>query len=168
MRVFTTVLFVSFLLMSYMTFAGEKANFSGKWSLNEEKSELGEGRRWMVSTKLSITQEENNLSIERRLTRRSGEEVDIIEKYTLDGKECENTLLESPKKSTVTWSEDGQSLTISSTIVFERNGNKIEINTVEILKLIEDANSLSIDYTSQSPRGERKRIYIYDKEKVTE
>ncbi len=168
MRVFTTVLFVSFILMSCISFAGEKANFSGKWSLNEEKSDFGEGRRWMASTKLFITHEGNNLSIERRLIRRSGEEVNIIEKYTLDGKECENTLFESPKKSTVNWSEDGQSLTISSTIVFEREGNKIEINSVEILKLIDDTNSLSIDYTSKSPRGERKRKYIYEKEKETE
>ena len=102
MRVITSLFVVTFLLISFTTLAeNEKLNFSGEWSLNEEKSELGEGRRWMVSSKLTISQENNIMTIERLLTRRSGDEFKINEKYTLDGKECENTVYESPKTSVI-------------------------------------------------------------------
>ena len=120
----------------------------------------------MASTKLTISQEVNTLTIERLLTRRSGEEFKVKEKFTLDGKECENTVYERPKKSVVTWSKDGKSLNITSKIVFERDGNEFEFNTVEIWKLADEGNSLSIEYTSKSTRGERKRTYVYDKVKV--
>ena len=167
MRVITSLFVVTFLLISFTTFAeNEKVNFSGEWSLNEEKSELGEGRRRMPSAKLTISQEDDTLTIERLLKRRSGEEFKVKEKFTLDGKECENTVYERPKKSVATWSKDGKSLNITSKIVFERDGNEFEFNTVEIWKLADEGNSLSIEYTSKSTRGERKRTYVYDKVKV--
>ncbi len=167
MRVITSLFVVTFLLISVMAFAeNEKLNFSGEWSLNEEKSDLGEGRRRRPSAKLTISQDVDTLTIERLLTRRSGDEFKVKEKFTLDGKECENTVYERPKKSVVTWSKDGKSLTITSIIVFERDGNEFEFNTVEIWKLADEGNSLSIEYTSKSSRGERKSTYVYDKVKV--
>lgn len=167
MRVITILFVVTFLLISFMLFAEtEKLNFSGEWSLNEEKSDLGEGRRRRPSAKLTISQDDDTLTIERLLTRRSGEEFKVKEKFTLDGKECENTVYERPKKSVVTWSKDGKSLNITSKIVFERDGNEFEFNTVEIWKLADDDDSLSIEYTYKSTRGERKSTYMYDKVKV--
>ena len=167
MRIVTMVIIFTFLLISFVTFAeDEKANFSGEWSLNEEKSELGEGRRLRAASKLTITQEGNNLSIERLSTRRSGEEFKTEEKLTLDGKECKNIVFrDRERKSIANWSKDGKSLNISSSIVFERNGEEFEISSVEIWKLLEDGKTLSIEYTSKSSRGERKATYFYDKQR---
>jgi len=152
---------VTFLLISFTAFAAnETVNFSGKWSLNEEKSELGEGRRRMVSPKLTISQEGNTLTIERLLNNRTGEEFKVTEKYTLDGKESENTVYETPKKSVATWLKEGKSLNITSKIVFARDENSFEFNTIEIWKLTDKGNSLSIEYTSKSSRGERKSTYV--------
>ncbi|KPK85080.1 MAG: hypothetical protein AMS27_08285 [Bacteroides sp. SM23_62_1] len=153
----------AFLLISSVTLA-QKVNFSGTWSFNEDKSELGEGRFRGAATKLTIKQEGNNMSIERVSQGRDGEEVTRNEKYTLDGKECENPAFNTTRKSTVTWSEDGKSLTISSTMVFEREGEEMEMKSSEILSLTDDGKSLTIYSTSMSPRGEMKRTYVYDKE----
>jgi len=140
----------AFLLFSSATFA-QKVNFSGTWTFNEDKSELGEGRFRRAATKLTIKQEGNNMSIERVSQRR-------------DGKECENPAFNTTRKSTVTWSEDGKSLTIASTMVFEREGQETEMKSSEILTLTDNGKSLSISSTSMSPRGEMKRTYVYDKE----
>ncbi len=153
----------AFLLFSSATFA-QKVNFSGTWTFNEDKSELGEGRFRRAATKLTIKQEGNNMSIERVSQRRDGEEFTSTEKYTLDGKECENPAFNTTRKSTVTWSEDGKSLTIASTMVFEREGQETEMKSSEILTLTDNGKSLSISSTSMSPRGEMKRTYVYDKE----
>ena len=141
----------------------QKVNFTGTWLFSEEKSELGEGRFRRAATKLTIKQEGNDMSIERVSQNRDGEEITTIEKYTLDGKECENPAFNTTRKSTVTWSEDGNSLTISSTMVFEREGQEMEMKSSEVLTLTDEGKSLSITSTSMSPRGEMKTTYVYDK-----
>jgi hypothetical protein len=35
----------AFLAIPSISFAGEKVDFTGEWTLNEDKSELGEGRQ---------------------------------------------------------------------------------------------------------------------------
>jgi type 1 fimbria pilin len=153
-----------FLLTSSVTFA-QKVNFSGTWTYSETKSVLGgEGGPRGAAVKMTIKQEGNTMSIEKTTRRQSGEENISTENYTLDGKECENpTFGDRTKKSTVTWSEDKKSLTIASKTVFEREGQQMEIDTIEVFTLSQDKKSLSIDYTSKSSRGERKNTFVYDK-----
>jgi len=153
-----------FLLTSSVTFA-QKVNFSGTWTYSETKSVLGgEGGSRGAAVKMTIKQEGNTMSIEKTTRRQSGEENISTENYTLDGKECENpTFGDRTKKSTVTWSEDKKSLTIASKTVFEREGQQMEIDTIEVFTLSQDKKSLSIDYTSKSSRGERKNTFVYDK-----
>ena len=164
MRILTKLFPMAVLLLSFVVLtAEEKPNFSGDWTLNNEKSQLGEGGGRMVSTKLNLVQKGDSLTLTRIAIRQSGEEFKTTEKITLDGKECVNTVFETPKKSTAVWSVDGKSLTVTSAIVFERDGNKMEIATVEIFNLTDEGESLSIEYSSKSPRGERKGIFVYDR-----
>ena len=153
-----------FLLFTSVTSA-QKVDFSGTWTYSETKSVLGgEGGPRGAAVKMTIKQESNAMSIEKTTRRQSGEENISTENYTLDGKECENpTFGDRTKKSTVAWSEDKKSLTITSKMVFERDGQQMEINTTEIFSLSQDKKSLSIDYTSKSARGERKNTFVYDK-----
>jgi hypothetical protein len=161
--VYAFILLGAAMFISSETVA-QKANFSGTWSFNQDKSVLGDGGSRGAAVKLVIKQEGNNMSMDRTTRRQSGEESTNAEKYTLDGKECENASYNRPKKSKATWSEDGKSLTIASTMTFERDGQETEINTVEIFKLSADGKSLNVDYTSKSPRGERKNTFVYDKQ----
>ena len=111
MRVVIVSLLAVFILVSFTAFAVEaKVNFSGQWILNTEKSQFGEGRRW-AAKELVITQEGNNLLVKRTLQGRDGGDFEVTEKYTLDGKEIENTMFNTPRKSTVNWSADGMNLT---------------------------------------------------------
>jgi hypothetical protein len=167
MRRFLTLLLVVLFCTAFVVFAADdKTDFSGTWNFNEEKSEMGEGGRWMQPIKLVITQAGNDLTIERHSRGRNDEDFTMTEKLTLDGKECENPVFgENTKKSVATWSGDGKSLTLSAIMEFWREGAKTEITSVEILKLTEDGNVLSIDFSSTSPRGERKAVYVYDKKK---
>lgn len=169
MRMNTLFFVIVSLLISIVTFAEDKkVNFSGEWSLNQEKSQLGEGRRWRVVTKLSVTQKGNDLTIKRTSQGRNREERVTEEVLTLDGKECKSTYRDFPRTSVAKWSKDGKTLTITSKMIFERDGNEFEVNTTEIWSLKEDGKTLSIDSTSKSPRGERKRTTIYNKVKSSE
>jgi len=145
--------------------SAQKVNFSGTWTYNETKSVIsGEGGPRGAAVKMVIKQDGNNLSMEKTTRRQSGEERTATETYTLDGKECVNPAFQdNTKKSTATWSDDKESLTIVSKMTFERDGQQSEITTTETFTLSQDKKNLSIDYTSKSSRGERKNTFVYDK-----
>jgi hypothetical protein len=165
-HIFAAGLVVFFYLFSVGTSAQTGSiSFSGTWAFNESKSNQGEGGFRMAAKKLVIIQDPNNLSIERTRVRQTGEESIIKEKYTLDGKESTNPVFnEITKKSTVSWSADKKSLTITSKMVFDMNGESTEIKTVEVWKLSDGGKSLTIDSTSSSTRGEQKVTLVYDKQ----
>lgn len=140
------------------------ADFKGEWTFNEQKSKLAEGRFRMNAQKLKVTQEGDALVVERTSASPNGESFVTTEKLTFDGKTAESTAFgNSKKKSTATWSQDGQQMTINSTINVDMNGNQFEIKIVEVWKLIDGGKSISVDYTSTSTRGTSTNTFVYDK-----
>jgi hypothetical protein len=140
----------------------ENSNFSGDWTLNTTKSDLGEmaGR---VPTKLKVTQAADAITSERTSSF-NGEERKTTEKITLDGKESENTVFgNSKKKSTVMWGDNGQALNFTSMILFERDGQTLEIKGTENWKLSDAGKTLTIESTSVSTRGSFKAKAVYEK-----
>lgn len=151
-----------FSVFSFSSFAGSNTSFGGEWALNKNKGNISQAR--FVSEKLNIVQTDNELSVDRIGTNQNGDAIKVTEKYTLDGKESVNKGSNNrEKKSVVKWSEDGKSIIITSISVFERDGNTMEIKSVEIWKLSDEGNSLIIDSSSTSPRGERKNQFVYEK-----
>lgn len=148
------------------------ADFSGEWTLNEQKSTIGENLGRMASKKLKITQESTAISIERTGTNRNGETVTSNEKLTLDGKETDISANNggggggggnATRKVSAQWAADGKALTINSTRTFTRDGNTMENKTTENWSLSEDGKILTIDLTSTSQRGTNTMKLVYDK-----
>jgi hypothetical protein len=140
------------------------ADFKGEWAFNEGKSKLAEGRFRMNASKIKVSADGDALVIERTSNPPQGDPVTSTEKITFDGKPAESTVFGNSKKvSTAKWSENGEELTINSTINFDRNGQTFEIKTVEIWKLTDGGKGLTLDVTSTSPRGETKNTFVYDK-----
>jgi hypothetical protein len=166
MSTFLKSLMTTMLLISIAAWAGGgKVDFSGTWTMNAEKSATGEDAPRRVAAKMTVVQKGDSLSVERTFRRNTGEETSSIEKLMMDGKECVSTIMDRPRTSTATWSEDGKNLTIASKSVFERDGNKIEMSSTETWKLSEDGKILTVDVASTSPRGDRKGAFVYDKAK---
>lgn len=166
MQILSLTVMLSFLCMPLALNAqGSKANFSGKWAFNAEKSELGDqggGRMGMGGGDLTATQEANLLTVERTRQGRDGQTVNTTSKYTLDGKESVNTMGMGESKSTANWSADGKSLTIVTKMSFERDGQSMEFTTTEVWTLNSPA-SLTIATTRTTPNGEVKTKLAYDK-----
>ena len=141
----------------------ESANFSGEWTLNEQKSELGEMGARVAAKKLKVSQTADAIITDKTSTF-NGEERKTTEKISLDGKESENIVFgNSKKKSTAKWGADGQTLTLNSTIAFERNGETMEIKGTENWKLLDAGKTLSIESTSVSTRGTFTVKAVYEK-----
>ncbi|MBN2414069.1 hypothetical protein JXQ31_20510 [candidate division KSB1 bacterium] len=157
------VLFMGFLF----TAATGSLNFSGEWQLNRDKSDFGEGGRGsrMTATKLIVDQKET-LKTERFSVNRNDEEVTTEETLTLDGKECKSETNRGERLSKAKFSDDGKSLQIESTITFESPNGEFKMNSKEVWSLENDGNTLVIDYTMTTQRGERTMKIYYDKAKT--
>ncbi|HEX6845848.1 MAG TPA: hypothetical protein VF144_02665 [Chitinophagaceae bacterium] len=157
-----SILMPAILLVSFTTVV-DRVNFSGDWKLDESKSELGEfGGR--VARSLKTEQKENEITITRTTPGfNGGDPVTTTVTLTYDGKVTESEGFGgSKRKSTAKWSEDGQTLTVNNTIVFERDGQTNEFKSTETWTMTKDG-SLSVVTHSNSPRGESTTKAIYKK-----
>jgi hypothetical protein len=151
----TAFLFLLFLA-SAMT-NGQKIDFSGKWTLNGSKSKLNEEFTF-APKEVIIEQKGNDLKVERHSSFQ-GEDFTIDDKFTLDGKECVNTgWQDTEKKSTAAWSEDKNSLKISSKIIMGDGG---ELTIIEVYKM--DEARMVIESSASSSYGDIAETMVYDK-----
>jgi hypothetical protein len=159
---------LALLIATTMLFAfntlPDPANLSGQWKLNEKKSELGDFGARFTPRSIKIEQKADAITISKTIPGfNGGEDVVTNETLSFDGKVSETKAFgNSPKKSTAKWSDDGQSLIINYTIVFDRNGQTTEFKGTETWSVTKDGN-LSLQTVSSSPRGENTTKAIYDK-----
>jgi hypothetical protein len=140
-------------------------DFAGKWVLDEAASQLGGDtggrRRGRMVSKMVVEQEGGKIVVEAFRTNRDGAEVSMVSTYTLDGKESNNSSDFFTSVSVANWSEDGKTLTITSTITYSRGGREITIDSTEIWSLEDGA--LVVDSKRTTPRGERVAKAVYKK-----
>lgn len=164
----TRIVFTAVILMTFISFAADlkaqsgSTNFSGTWAFNESKSSPSQGGFRMAPGKLVITHSGINLAVERTSSGPNGDFVSN-DKFTTDGNECVNTMFgDNTRKSTVKWSPDGKSLLFSHYMKFEMQGETREMTTAETWKL-NDATTLSVETSFNTPNGEVKNTNVYDK-----
>lgn len=142
----------------------QKSDFSGIWTFNESKSTRPESGFFSPASKITVKQDNLTLNAERVSTGRNGEERITNEKINLDGKVSENVVFQDrTRKSTATWSADGEILEINSMMNFEMNGQTREMKSSEKWKLSADKSTLTIESTSQGRDGEMKSTLVYNK-----
>lgn len=146
---------LAIVMVSSAAFA-QKTDLSGKWKLNREKSELAE-QFSMAPNDIEMTMDKNNLTEVRHVSFQ-GENFTITDKFTLDGKECENPgWMDSIKKSTATWSDDGKVLTIVTKIPMQDD----EL-TVTAKYKIEDGKMV-INSEASSSYGVVNEVQVFEK-----
>lgn len=148
-----TILIIAAAMTTVLAFG--QTNFSGTWSISNEKSKLGEPS--FAPKEIVIVQGENSLSIESHMDWQ-GQEMTINEKFSLDGKECVNPgMMETQKKSVVTWSDDKTSLKIVSKIDFQDQ----TMTLTDVYKL--ENGVLVVESSSSSSFGDMSETRVYDK-----
>ena len=152
------------LLLTTLLYAGDKADFSGAWKINQEKSELGEMGMQFVQTKMNITQSDNDMTVAKTFESPDGEEFVGEETITLDGKECKSEIWGgSPRVTTANWNDAGDTLNLATTITFERDGQTSTMDAEEAWALGDEGKTLSIEHSSSSDWGERNITMVFAK-----
>jgi hypothetical protein len=150
------------LLTSITTFA-QKADFSGEWKINKEKSLLGDSQLFLSRIKLQL--KPDSLLTTRVYENVNEEEYPFDENLALDGKEGKIVIFDMPRSSMATLSENNTSIMISSTTTFNGNNGQEDMVAKETWKVQNEGQILALEFTNKMSGNEIKGTYYYDKVK---
>jgi len=160
-----SLLVVAAFSFSFIHIPADQTNFSGTWTLNEGKSELGQFGARGAARKIVVDQKADAISITKTSTSFSGDEVTATESLGFDGKESQTTVFgTAKKKSTLKWAADGKTFAITYGIVFERDGQSFELKGVETWSLGADGKSVTLQTALTTPQGDVSTKAAYDKQ----
>jgi|SRR6478609_936150 len=162
----TFFLFTLALVLILSTAAHKtKADFSGDWMLDQQKSVLGEMGGRMVASKLKITQEGNVITIVRTSNGQMGEVV-TTDKLAFDGAESTSVggREGSTRKAALKMAEDQNSLTVNAVTLMSFNGTSFEIRAKEIWTISTDAKVITIDSETTTQMGVTNTKLVYNKQ----
>ena len=145
-----------------------KPNFTGEWTLDREKSEMGEPRpggggggggrgRGMGMGSFSITHDGNALGVKRKVEFQ-GEERTFESRLTTDGKENVNEGFRGNSIKSKTHWEDTKLVTES--VMETPNGTR---ETKEVRSLSADGKTMTVEITSKGGFGEGTRKMVYNR-----
>jgi len=157
-----SVLFIAPAIL--LTFAAtDNSNFSGDWTLNESKSDMGQFANF-VPRKIKVDQKTDSITISKTSSGFNGEDVTQTETLSYDGKDTESTIFENSKrKAKAQWSDDGKTLTITFTLMLDFNGQVTEVTGTEKLALGDDGKTLILQSNSTSSFGDNGYKGVYEK-----
>ncbi len=152
------LLYLFALSILSLTTMGEGINFTGNWNFNKDKSTLFD-QFSLAPSQLIVIQTADSLMVEKH-GNFQGQDYVTKEKFSLDGKECINPgMMDSKKTSTAVWSEDGKTLTISSKMPTQDQGEA----TIKEVYLMEES-MLKVQLNAASQMGEMAETYLLDKQ----
>jgi len=169
------VVFLMVIVTVISGYAFVKANFSGDWALDAEKSVFpappgggagGPGGR-RGETKLKVTQTGTTLTVVRTSPGRDGAEVITTDNITADGKESQSTggREGSVRKVTAKWSDDQNTVVItSSTTSSFGGGEPMTIPGKETWSLSADGKVLTIDSERSFQGNAMTSKLVYNKQ----
>ena len=166
------VLTLAFCISAVGVYA-QKADFSGKWTLDVAKSKLGERNNIETQT-LTVTQAANDIKVDTATTRKPpagggapggggmggggvmGRGGDGPATYMLDGKDVKSEIA-GPGGTmvpvTTNAKVDGGKLTLSRSTTFNTPNGAITATSKEIWELSADGKTLTVTTERTSPRG---------------
>lgn len=157
MKLKTLLACIAFLLsVAVSGSAGEKANLSGTWKLDQDRS-FSNGPGFDQTMTIAHSGEKVKLDAKQKTPRG---EVTINEEYTLDGQEAEFTPPNPPNakgKRKASWLANGRGILVEDEIVDGQTTRRI----ARKMTLAPDGKVLTIDYFIDDNRGsfELKRVF---------
>lgn len=153
--IIVTVALAALVAVPALSLAQAKPDFSGSWTLNQDKSDPAPARGG-VASQMTIKQTPAQLSIDRTMAQGTQTAA-----YKLDGTESTNTIGAGEAKSKAMW--EGPKLVITTQQMVQGRGGGDPIN-VEVKEVYSrDGGTLTVERTQTTPMGAQTRKLVYDK-----
>ena len=153
MRNIVFIIALAFLSLSAI---GQKPNFSGDWTLNEGKSELG--YEFSLAPK-SMTVEHTKKTLDlTSVSEWDGQEIESKSHFTLDGEISENPgFMDSVTKSTATFDKKAKAIKIVTNGTVEG----MDYTLTQTMSMKE--GQLVVESEAASDMGEMFETFVFDK-----
>ncbi|REJ75942.1 MAG: hypothetical protein DWQ47_09940 [Acidobacteria bacterium] len=173
-----TVVAAAFSMLLFAGFAfsqGGSADYSGKWSLDVSKSELGERSR-IEAVDMTVEQTADTLSVERNpkiaesgsnaAGRPPGRGMLGGGKltYSLAGKETKSSGGMGGEVSLRASTGDGGILKLTQVRSFNGPMGAISLTTIETWQLSADGKTLTVTSSTETPRGNRTQKMVFSRQ----
>lgn len=142
--------------------APTRADLSGTWKLDLQKSELGQFEAY-APRKIQVEQKADAITFLRTAPGFTGEDTSYSETLPFDGKVVESTIFgTSKRKSSIKWTPDQKGFVITYTLNLDFNGQTTVVTGTEMYTLSADGRSLTVVSNSKSSFGdiEAKGFYV--------
>ncbi len=162
----TKTIFIALILLFFLpafTIYAQKADFSGKWTLNKEKTNLTDNQLFL--SKITIQHKSDSLLTTRVYENGNGEEYPFEENLSLDGKECKIVIFDMPRTSKATRSDTDGSVMIESTTTFNGNNGAEDVTAKETWKVDNEGQMLTLEFNNKMSGNETTGTYYYNKVK---
>jgi hypothetical protein len=154
-------LFLLFLLPAFTIYA-QKAEFSGEWKLNKEKTVLSDNQLFLSG--ITIQLKSDSLLTTRVYENGNGEEYPFDENLSLDSKDCKIVIFDMPRTSKATQANDG-AIMIESATTFNGNNGTEDMTAKETWKIEDGGKMISMEFSNKMSGNESTGKYFYDKVK---
>ena len=151
------------LLVSVFNASAQKADITGEWKINREKSVITDNQ--LLLSKITFQFKSDSLFTTRVYESGDGQEYPFDEKISLDGKENKLVIYDMPRTSTATHSDSNGSYVIASTTTFNGNNGMEDMVARETWKLDNEGKFLTLDFTNKMSGNETTGTYFYEKAK---
>jgi hypothetical protein len=162
--IFVSSLLLSVFLISTSLNAQSHVNFSGKWTLDKNKSNPGEdGSFNKTDSVINISQNARKLIIVGTLTLENADDYVSTEKFRLNRNGSIVEDKDITTKSNAVWSADKKHIIITHTITLNSKINQGEYRKEDTYSLSGDGNILTIRSVAVNPAGRNETTLIYKK-----
>ena len=156
MKIKPTIASLTVLLFALgIGIAGDKANFSGKWRLDKDRSFSNPSG---LDQTMTISHNGDQVKLEAIVKTQSGEQ-NVNENYTLDGKGTEFTPAAPPNAKgsrTASWLPSGRGILVNDEISVD---GKVVRQVTRKWTLSVDGKTLTADYFIDEQRGDQRISY---------
>ncbi len=159
--IFTSILLL--LLVSVFNASAQKADITGEWKINREKSVITDNQ--LLLSKITFQFKSDSLFTTRVYESGDGQEYPFDEKISLDGKENKLVVYDMPRTSTASHSDADGSYMIASTTTFNGNNGMEDMVAKETWKLDTEGKLLTLEFTNKMSGNETTGTYFYEKAK---
>jgi hypothetical protein len=150
------IVFIIALAFLSLSAIGQKPNFSGDWTLNEGKSELG--YEFSLAPK-AMTVEHTKKTLDlTSVSEWDGQEIESKSHFTLDGEVCENPgFMDSVTKSTASFDKKAKTIKIVTNGTVEG----MDYTLTQTMSMKE--GQLLVESEAASDMGEMFETFVFDK-----
>jgi hypothetical protein len=162
----TKTILIALSLLFYLpalTIYAQKADFSGEWKLNKEKTVLADNQLFLSGITIQI--KSDSLLTTRVYENENGEEYPFVENLSLDGKDCKISIFDMPRTSKATLSDTDGSILIASTTTFNGNNGQEDMTAKETWKVDNEGKTITLEFTNKMSGNEISGTYYYNKVK---